>query len=757
LDYHGDKTLPFIFENEVINPIWCMAFDGNDIYAGTGSNGILLKSTNRNFWSNIYVVDDIHIKALMVQNKQLFIGTAPNCKIYIMDLEDNTTTLSQTLNGTASSFCYFNNKMYLAKSSPSAVYIYDTITLQWDLVYEPYKDIVSNMFVLNDKMYLFMDGENFVCFDGSSWIMLETGLDNVNSFRKVSKEPFSNHTGSFLNRNNIVETSGMDDEEIFSVFPIRPPFGICSAASDGNSLILGTSHYGKIYSYSKDNLTEIFDTESTNTVHALLNIDLGTNLAAIDNKLYLIYSGILPNTTTTTTTTTTVTESTTSTTSTTLTSIITVISPMGEETFIAGDTVNIIWNSDLGVSEAVKIELYKGNEVSLVINPKTSNEGSYQWVVPDYTTLGNDYRIAITWLTASSSPQNTDFSNGYFTIANTIPTTTTTTTTSVFDSEIPNIENNYAIPILDLLNDEYIVCMYNLNDGVIFGTFNGRILYANKAVINAYLTGNRKVYAEVKNGFGIISDTAEVPVFYALYNKIVEISEDKEVVKYKFVKDASAIMTDRLIGTFLSPIINVKENLGFWKQLIWQETKPTNTEILICIRSANTLDELKLLPWDYCFISRDSDHLYGSTGYIIRDLTNIDLKGKYLQFKVEMTTDTKNISPHLINLSITYSTSFAVYFFTTKFALENDSNAKSGLLIANMTQPVNTEVKFGIVNTNSVDWNDYTVIEPDKFFSLQNFDNIKVGIKMISYDYNIPSVAEFALMSGGDKDNLLNS
>ena len=35
-------------------------------------------------------------------------------------------------------------------------------------------------------------------------------------------------------------------------------------------------------------------------------------------------------------------------------------------------------------------------------------------------------------------------------------------------------------------------------------------------------------------------------------------------------------------------------------------------------------------------------------------------------------------------------------------------------------------------------------------------DNIKVGIKMIAYDYNIPEVAEFALLSGAEKDNLIN-
>jgi hypothetical protein len=292
--------------------------------------------------------------------------------------------------------------------------------------------------------------------------------------------------------------------------------------------------------------------------------------------------------------------------------------------------------------------------------------------------------------------------------------------------------------------------------GILFGTSKGRILWTDEVTINGYLTGDRKIYAEVQDGFGNISETASTSIFYALYNKIAEINSDKEVVKWKFEEDPSAIMTDRLEGTFLSPIINVKEDLGFWKQLLWREEKPSNTEILICIRAADTLEELKLKHWDDCFISRDSDRGYGSTGVIARDLADIDLEGQYLQFKVTMTTDVKDVSPSLLDLTITYSTKFAVYFFTTKFSLQNDANAKTGLLVANMTEPINTEIKFGISETNSADWEDYTVIDPSKFFELDSFENIKVGIKMIAYDENIPEVAEFALMAGADKDTLLN-
>jgi hypothetical protein len=335
-----------------------------------------------------------------------------------------------------------------------------------------------------------------------------------------------------------------------------------------------------------------------------------------------------------------------------------------------------------------------------------------------------------------------------------IPTTSEIINTIFKD----NIKNCRGIPLLDL-RDEYIT--YMIKDvergGVLFATSKGRILGCDSALVNAYLTGERNVYAEVKDGFGNTSNTAWTSFFYALYNKIAEINEDKEIVKWKFETQPTAIITDRITGVFLSPIIHVKENFGQWKQLIWEEQKPDSTDIIVCVRAADSLEALKLLTWDYCFTSRDSDRGYGATGFITRELSEYQVKGAYLQFKVTMTTDVKNISPSMINLSVTYSTAFALYFFTTKFSLTKDSGLKRGLIIANITEPKNTEIQFGIANKESADWNDYSVVQLNKFFEMDDFEDVKVGIKMISYDMvNTPEVAEFALMSGGDKINEIN-
>jgi hypothetical protein len=477
-------------------------------------------------------------------------------------------------------------------------------------------------------------------------------------------------------------------------------------------------------------------------------------LAAIDNKLYLVHCGALPDTTPTTTTTTT-----------TLSLAeeiakqqqnITLTYPNGGEFLQLGELITIRWNSPLGVNEGVKIELYEGDVLSIVIASKTSNTGSFDWSVPSDLKMATNYRIKLTRLTAeeTTTASNFDFSDRYFSVVLVIPTTTTTTTTASSNRILPDTSSCRGIPILELPENEYITCMIKdvAKGGILFSTSRGRILRCSEALVNAYLTGNRKVFAEVSDGFGNVSNTEWSDLFYSLYNKIAEINEQKEVVKWHYETTPTAILIDRITATFLSPPLLVKEDLGFWKQLIWTEQKPDDTDITICVRSADSLTELTAKSWDKCFESNDSD--ISST--ITRDLDDISMDGKYIQFKVVMSTESKDVSPVVVNLSITYSTKFAVYFFTTKFSLENQSNLRKGLLVANVTEPQNTEVLFGVSDTNSADWTDYEIVELNKFFALDDFEKIKVGIKFVSYGDNISQVGEFSLMSGGEKINLIN-
>jgi hypothetical protein len=719
---------------------------------------VLLRSINRSFWEQIYSVDDIHIKALYVQKNTLFIGTAPKGQIYLMNLITNNVSLSQEIGNEASNFIYYKNTMYASGGIPNQIWSYNLVTNKWDVVYSPHATIITKMLVFQDKLYVFSNSENIISFDGEFWKVETTGVDNISSIRATSTEPFSVFSGEQIDR-KLAQKSSINEvfepEDVYDIYPMHYSRGVGSADIDGNSLVIGSSNYSKIYNLIGGTLYPIFQTEELNTIHSLLNLDVGVNLASVDNKLYLIYCGEISDATTTSTTTTEIPRVTTTTT----TSKVAIFYPVAGDNLVVGTTITIQWLSTSSINDSVKIDLYKDNESVLVINPSTSNDGTYDWDIPSSLIPGADYKIVLTWLSALPAVPGSNVSeSGRFGIWYAPFPTTTTTTTTLAAVATPVTANCRGIPLLDLANNEYITFMMKdvSKGGILIATSNGRIIGCEQAFINAYLTGDRDIYAEVKDGFGNVSDTTWASVFYELYNKIAEVNEQKEIVKWKYVVQPSAILTDRITGVFLSPILSVKQDLNFWKQLIWQETKPDSTEIIICVRAADSEDLLRATPWDYCFVSDDSDGGYGSAGFITRELSDYQIKGKYLQFKVTMTTDAKNITPSVLNLAITYSTKFATYFFTTKFVLENESNVKSGMFVANMTEPINTEIKFGIAGTNSADWNDYEVVPLDKLFSLNNIERLKVGIKMIAYDDNTPEVAEFSLLTGSEKQNGIN-
>ena len=308
-----------------------------------------------------------------------------------------------------------------------------------------------------------------------------------------------------------------------------------------------------------------------------------------------------------------------------------------------------------------------------------------------------------------------------------------------------------GIPILELPQDEYISHM-TLDDfkGVLFATSNGRILSCDKKIYNAYLTGERTVYSDIWDGYGNKSITAETTFMYSLYKRVLEITKDKMITNTRYFPTTIPEKCDKITAEFISPVLHIKQDFGLWKELLWEEAKPLQSDIFICIRVSDTMEALASSPWKYCFQSNPFE-----TGVISRQLNNINISGQYIQIKAEMISYKKNITPMIANISIKYSTKKAFYFFTEKFSLEKDTNLTSGMMIANITKPINTEINFGITDKNSSNWNDYKTVDVEKLFSVDNYKNIKVGVKLVSYDTHIPSVDEFALIFGDEKKQII--
>ena len=743
LDLQGDRMIPFSYEKEAERSIWMLAFHGQYVYAGTSDNGKIIRSLDRYIWGDYYTLDDILVTSLFVDGNTLFAGTSPNGHVYQIDLNTNTEQQVDDLGSGIVGFVKYDGEIYAATSKPAVVYRYDLATDSWVTFYEAYGTSINQIEVILGKIYLAMDAANIVTYDGDSWQIEVHQPDNVLSKRNVSKNVFSHVSYDFLDRYSVNQTEGMADEDILDIFPINRLVGLNSFTQDGSTVTIGGANYGRIFNYSSDILTSIFETDTLG-VQSLLNLDTGVNLAAMDNKLYLIHCGPIttpvvvpedipedPNAGKT----------------------VVITSPNGGEVILLGQEVDITWISTRSINDGVKLELYKSGASVLTITDNTSNDGLFSWIAPLSLATGSDYQIYIEWLSASTpADTDTDTSDANFSILIEAPTVVESSSENA-PIGVPDVKDCRGIPILAFNDNERIVHMVKdrVKGGVLFTTSFGRILFSDEATLNAFRTGDRLIYADVTDGFGNTSETRQVAFLYSLYKRIARINEDKELVTVKYMEDTALAPVERVTAVFKSPALLVQEDIGFWKQIIWEEEKPDDTSIVVCFRTADSIKELESSTWSTCFKSDD-----GEANPITRDLNNVKLEGKYGQFKIDMETNVNDAVPKVTTASVVYSTKRAQYFYTVKFSLENKSDIRKGLLVATISQPTNTEITFGINDTNSSNWDDYQIIDEDKFFDLDNIDNVKVGIRMVSYDESIPVVDEFALIMSGDKINRIN-
>lgn len=749
------QLMPFTYSSYKNTPISAIEFYGDYAFAGISNSGLIIRSKSRYSWEKFYQTSDTNISALKISNGYLYIGTSPQGNIYriLMSTMSTSSMLSVESFGSMGSeivdFAVFNNELYIAVNGPPSILKFNLLTSKFDFVYTPYAPVNAMEYILG-KLYLAVEDSNIISFDGSNWkkIIMGDMFTNISSYRNISKEVYSHSNSSSINRSEIITTSDMAEEDVLVVMPVNRTDGVRSISGDGTSIVMGASNHSRFYRFLDENIDMIFDTEG-NSIDHILNIDVGANLLSSANKVYLVYSGTVSSGQGSTTTPEVTTTTTTANPNMDKTVVITY--PNGGENIQLGDAVNIQWSSTKGLNDAVKLELIQGSTVKLVINGQLSNSGVYLWEVPLSLAEG-DYKIRITWLSAGTSdPNNVDESDETFSILTSVPVTTTTTTTAPNPMQ-PSTASTRGIPILILPEYESVTEMVKDDSmgGILLATSTGRILNCSMLTINGYLTGDRTVYANIYDGCGYMGE-AQTVFNYSLYKKLVELNENKEIKEWKYDTNITGIKTEEIKAYFYGPVLYVRNDFGFWKELTWEETKPTGTDIVISLRSASSSEELLKAPWIYSTTSED-----GEVGVITRSLNNVGLKGQYLQVKIEMLVNTKDITPSITNVTLNYSTRNSVYFFTNKFTIDLDNPAKKGLLTATISQPVNTEIAFGISSENTADWNKYQVVTPDKFFDLDNKE-IKVGIKFTSYDDNLPVVSEFAVMAGGEILTQLNN
>lgn len=311
-------------------------------------------------------------------------------------------------------------------------------------------------------------------------------------------------------------------------------------------------------------------------------------------------------------------------------------------------------------------------------------------------------------------------------------------------------------PILILNDDVVINCLLLDESGnrVIIGTSDGKIIKMDMLVANAYLTGNRSIFSQIEDGFGNISNVGCSNLTYQLKEQILKILENKTmtVLKQIPISFSASMLENKANAIFTSQVLNGGEDFIGWKSMEWKQIIPTGTTTTIYVRSHTTTNNLMSSNW---YSLKYTDNA-GSVSLSLDDLPNT---GQYIQFKIVLSTSVNSITPSVYNLNIFYQTINATYLYTQKYILTKNTNTKSIILTANIIQPQYTEVKFGVSDGKTANWNDYYPLDLEKINEIPSTikDRLKIGAKLITHvPYACPVINEFALIFKGDKENLLN-
>jgi hypothetical protein len=186
------------------------------------------------------------------------------------------------------------------------------------------------------------------------------------------------------------------------------------------------------------------------------------------------------------------------------------------------------------------------------------------------------------------------------------------------------------------------------------------------------------------------------------------------------------------------------------------------TSVQIYVRTGNSRTECLSSTWQLVvqesYINNDSTiPPFSSLSGDIRSFN-----GRWMQYKFELNSATKNLSPEVISTTLTYTAGTASYFFTKVFDTSDyDSTApmiKRGLLTSNELLNDGT-ITYGYITSENqadiYDFNKYTPVSLNQSFELLTpSSTIKFGILFTSVGVNPSMVYDFAVQLDLGNDNI---
>ena len=369
----------------------------------------------------------------------------------------------------------------------------------------------------------------------------------------------------------------------------------------------------------------------------------------------------------------------------------------------------------------------------------------------------------------------------------------TTPTIHLYWNNLNDIDGYQIIPAAYLKKSSKIKSILEINEAY-YGVGSDGVVYSFDPAY--YATKVRNVYARIKDSAGNIHGLAlsgKSEVDEVLSDKIVQ---DLNTVEgtyqtkgkiFQVLKNADNTLQTRVVYTpntrqysIYAPDRKVRETgyyeaepffvptLVKWSNLVVLVANKysintyngavlpgldAGTAVKVYVRTGASRSECLLANWSAAY---EISYININTSIPPVETLNIALQaynGKWLQYKFELISATKNISPEVISTTISYSAGTSSYYFTKIFDT-GDYDSKSpvirrGLLTSNELLN-NGTITYGYINSDNVndiyDFNKYKQITPNEVFTIDSpTSQIKFGILFTSVGSNPSVVYDFAV------------
>ena len=205
-----------------------------------------------------------------------------------------------------------------------------------------------------------------------------------------------------------------------------------------------------------------------------------------------------------------------------------------------------------------------------------------------------------------------------------------------------------------------------------------------------------------------------------------------------------------VIGIWDSGILDGSEYLLGWREVSYTATKHDSEYVVMYARSGNT-DDLSNVSWGNPSLNPETD-VSAHTGRYLQ-IRLVLVAKVYIPVYYTYGAEASG-GPVISEMLITGVTSeTASLFFTETFEL--GFTPVSVVLTSESDVPVNSVLKWGVTNTDSVDLTDYQWIDENSVEGLELLaatgTNFKIVIEMSGSTGDVITVHEFAAMFGGEE------